>query len=229
MILGLSTGILRESLTIEEILSFYKEIGCEAIELSPDHWQNITKSLLNDFKYISVHAGASFPYADNEETHRELKSLEGKHNEVGFRCVVVHPPDFKDWQVLKRYKLPWAIENMDNLNTLGTTPEEVLAYSKRADCNVALDLNHCFTHDETMKLADQFYEVLGEKIVELHISGYKDRTDEGRHLPLSLTKQLAIIKKAKNIPIIGEADHGTKESAKEEFEYLKEMLKNSFK
>jgi sugar phosphate isomerase/epimerase len=222
MILGLSTGILIDSLKFEEILDFYKELGCEAIELSPDHWRSATKELLKDFKYVSVHAGAKFSYDHSDETFKEMKDLEDKHKEIGFKCVVVHPPFMKDWSVLKNYDLPWVVENMDNTNTMGTTPEEVLEYTREAGCNVVLDLNHCFTHDPTMKLADKFYEVLGDRIVELHIGGYKDK--DNRHIPLHESKQVEILKHVKDLPAIIEIDRGNKESLKAEFEYMKKML-----
>jgi sugar phosphate isomerase/epimerase len=225
-ILGLSTGILRDILNFEEIIFFYKEIGCEAIELSPDHWRYATKALLSSFKYISVHTGASFLYTNNKETYNEFKLLEEKHNEVGFKCVVLHPTSVKNWNVFNNYKLPWAIENMDNTNTIGIMSEEILRLIKGNNLNVVLDLNHCFTHDRTMQLADKFYEILDKRIVELHISGYENQTDQGRHLPLSVTKQLEIIKKAKNpLPTIIEMDSGTRDSVKKEFEYLKKALK----
>ena len=227
MILGLSTGVLIDStnLKFEEIIDFYKQIGCDAIELSPQHWRSATKESLKDFKYISVHAGAKFSYDHNDATRQEMKDLEGKHKEIGFQCVVIHPPFMKDWSVLKEYHLPWVVENMDNTNTMGTTPEEVLEYAKQAGCNVVLDLNHCFTHDPSMQLADKFYEVLGDRIKELHLSGYGADTDAERHIPLHITKQLQIIKKVKDLPIIGEPSGGTKESLREEFEYLKKILK----
>ena len=228
MILGLSTGVLLDTLSFEEILSFYKKIGCEAIELSPSHWPFATKELLKDFKYVSVHAGRNFQYDNNEETHQELKALEEKHKEIGFKCAVIHPPFMKDWSVLNKYSLPWVVENMDQTNTIGTTPEEVPAYSLKACCGVVLDLNHCFTHDPTMKLADKFYEVLGGRIKEIHLSGYKDNTDEERHVPLYLTGQLEILKKVKNLPIIGEPSGGTKESLEKEFAFLKQMLQKEF-
>lgn len=229
MILGLSTGLLRRVLSYEEIISFFKEIGCDAIELAPEHWSLADESLLKDFKYISAHLQADFKYTDNDTTHRELKLLEKKNLEIGFKCVVIHPTAVSDWNVLKDYKLPWAVENMDIVNTVGITPEEILTFSTEANCDVVLDLNHCFTHDRTMKLADKFYEILGEKIIELHLSGYEDSADgKGRHLPLYLTKQTEILEKIKNIPIILEGSIQTKESVREEFKYLKEMVQKKF-
>ena len=49
-----------------------------------------------------------------------------------------------------------------------------------------------------------------------------------RHIFLSATRQIEILKHAKDIPIIGEFDFGTKESLKKEFEYLKEGLQREF-
>lgn len=224
MTLGLSTGILRDIFDLKEILAFYKEIGCKVIELSPSHWKNVSNDLLKDFEYVSVHCGAEFLYTDDKETHNELKLLEEKHREVGFKCVVVHPNSVKNWNVLNKYNLPWAIENMDNTNNIGIKPEEILALVKENNFNVVLDLNHCFTNDHTMLLADQFFKVLGKRISELHISGYENNTDQGRHLPLFLTKQSIIIEKAKDLPIIIEMDSGTEDSVKKEFEFLKKAL-----
>lgn len=224
MTLGLSTGILRERFSLKEILSFYKKIGCRTIELSPSHWKIASNDLLEDFEYVSVHSGADFLYSDDEETHNELKLLEKKHQDINFKCVVVHPNSVKDWSILKKYNLPWAIENMDSTNTVGIKPEEILDLAEENDFKVVLDLNHCFTNDHTMLLADQFFKVLGKRISELHISGYKDNTDQGRHLPLSLTKQSIIIKKTKDLPIIIEMDSGTEDSVRKEFEFLKKIL-----
>jgi sugar phosphate isomerase/epimerase len=225
MILGLSTGILVDTLEIKEILSFYKKIGCKAIELSPNHLPYIDKSSLEGFSYISTHARTDLIYSDNEETHQALKLLEKKHREIGFKCIVLHPSVVKDWKVFAKYKLPWVIENMDNINGVGITPEQILAYIKITNFNVVLDLNHCYTNDSTMELADKFYKILNNKIVELHMSGYKDSTNQGRHLPLHITKQAEILGKVKDIPIIIEIDSGTKESSEKEFNYLKKVLR----
>ena len=229
MILGLSTGTLRNSFEIRDILNFYKQIGCKAVEISQNHLLEVDKSMVSDFGYVSTHARTDLLYQDNEDSHSELKKLESKHNEIGFKCVVIHPDRVKDWSIFSSYKIPWAIENMDNRNSIGKTQEEIHKLIIQTDFNAVIDLNHCFTNDKTMKNANEFYEILKDKIVELHISGYRDSTDEGRHIPLYETKQNEILNAVKNIPTIIEIDSGTKESIEKEFNFVKQKLETSLK
>ena len=62
-----------------------------------------------------------------------------------------------------------------------------------------IDVNHIFTNDPSMQLAEDFYDQLEGRIAEWHVSGY-----DGYHEPFIQTKQENIIKAIQDmsIPII---------------------------
>lgn len=66
-----------------------------------------------------------------------------------------------------------------------------------------LDVNHVFTNDATMRLAQEFYDRVGRRLAEIHLSGYA-----GYHEPLHYTRQTKIIAAIRdwNVPIIIESE-----------------------
>ena len=75
-------------------------------------------------------------------------------------------------------------------------------FSQDKNYKLVLDINHIYTNDSSMKLADIFYKKFGDRISQLHVSGYIDY-----HNPLFETKQMNIIKAIQdfNIPMIIES------------------------
>lgn len=225
--IGLSTGTLVNSLPVEKILDFYREINCKIIEISHSHVFSVTPSLISGFDYISVHDSPRRHYGDDMRSKEKLKKLESKCKELSVSRVVIHPNLVNDWTVLKKYEIPWGIENLDSRNTTGTTIEEMRSLIKKTGFGLVIDYNHCYTHDPTMKLAWDFRHALSDSIKEQHISGYKDPTLKGRHLPLSDTGQIEILDIIDcSIPIIIEIDTGSRKIVEKEFLYVNHYLEN---
>ena len=84
-----------------------------------------------------------------------------------------------------------------------------------------LDVNHVFTNDETMRLAEELYERVGRRLAEIHLSGYA-----GYHEPLHYTKQTKIIAAIRdfNVPVIIESVLSP-ETLEIELRYITETIK----
>ena len=96
-----------------------------------------------------------------------------------------------------------GIENMDNRkNSFQGWIEIKKVLDEYPDFKLVLDVNHLYGNDSSLENAKDFYRELGDKISEIHLSGYL-----GYHEPISETKQLEILKGIQNlnVPIIVES------------------------
>ena len=227
--IGFSTGVLNRALNIpiREVIKICREINCNAIEINCNNpekiseLQNIKSGDLQSFEYISIHA-PKIIYKDNKNAREILKKIEKKNIELNSQFVIIHPDMVKNWKIFEDYNFKIAIENMDNNKPAYRSIKEIKKLIQEKNYKAVLDLNHCYVNDNSLKLAENFFDRLNDKIIELHLSGYVKLHD-----PLFKTKQLKILEtipKEKNIPIIIESHCANKEEMRKELNYIKNFL-----
>lgn len=181
--------------------------------------------LYRNFDFVSLHASQFLfeePGAD-----RSLEKVRYSVEKFNIRNIVVHPDRIQDWERLASltYGLPLSLENMDPQKDFGRYPIELKPIIDTYDFGLTLDLQHCFHHDESMKLADEFIQTFHDHIVEFHVSGYRKGF---LHYPLSLTDQKIIPEHIfdTSIPVIIESHYLERSSAEKEVRYIAECVKN---
>ncbi len=230
---GFSTGTFAQYLDTREALKVIKQAGCLAVELGVVRkeciewgWLDaLTAKDLDGFAYMSLHAPV-MKYKNNEAV-KKIFAIIGKINALRpLDAVVIHPCDVEDITVFGNLSFPVAFENMDNTKPYGKTPEDV---KKLIDSDPSfrfvLDVNHIKTNDPTMKLADQFYAALGNKLTHYHVSGLGT---EKPHVPLFEMHQKEIVAAIKNIdaPIICESGIHPN-NIKKEKEFIEKYLERN--
>jgi len=236
MLLGFQTGVLYKFVqpTSKEVIRVCQELGGNAIELNASRIERInflkqiTKSDIKGFKYISIH-GPRSEFMDSRSAPEQKKILgifQSAYERLHYNCLIFHPGEWliKKGSILKKYSLPVAIENMDWRNKFGISVKDIHKILRNTDFKFVLDLNHCYTHDKTMKLAQDFYNNFKDRISHFHLSGFGGSKND--HIPLYKTKQLEIIKAIPNLdlPIMLESVCKNIEEAKKEIEYVRSVL-----
>lgn len=94
--------------------------------------------------------------------------------------VVVHPDIVDDFAYLaERFGDKLGIENSDHRKSFGQTVEDMeRAFELSPEAGWICDVNHFYTIDPTMKIADVFHARLGHRLRHYHISAY-----QGHHHP----------------------------------------------
>lgn len=222
---GFSTGTLRNSHSYEGAIALYRGLGCRAVEISPSHIFGV-KERPGGFVYVSTHDAPPSPYARGDSASIErLLQLEGQVERLALDRVVLHPDRVDDWELIKEYSIPWAIENLDARNEHFKTPEELVPTLEEYDLPLVLDFNHCYTHDPSLALACRFQEQCGARIVEQHVSGYRDATAAGRHVPLHETRQIEMVRALdRTLPTIIEVDECSPEALARECSWFAAQL-----
>lgn len=234
MNVGLTTGFMHKDVNplSEEAINVCREISLGAIEIncvggltrSGVPVSRITRQELDGFGHISLHAPCSkIIYRDDQATRDILAGIQLVCERLPISLVVFHVDNVSSWNPFINLPFNWAIENMDRRKQFGQNHRDLAPIFDRFDCGFVLDLNHCYTVDPTMKLAEQLIINFQDKIREIHLSGYIDY-----HEPLFETNQLAILRAIpdKNIPIILEALCKSAADARKEFEYVVKFLSN---
>jgi len=209
---GFSTGALHKSLTVKESLTYLKKLNFSVVELGfgpkerildGGQFDEISAADLESFSFISLHA-PRLEYGKDKDTAEVLKRIEALHAQRPLDLVIFHPDEVKDFKLLDEASFPVGIENMDNKKKSFKTAEELAELlDKYKNFKAVIDVNHIFTNDSSMKLLDDFYDQLGGRIAELHVSGF-----EKFHEPFIQTKQENIIRaiKDKSVVMIDEGD-----------------------
>ncbi|HKL44583.1 MAG TPA: hypothetical protein VJ892_04900 [Candidatus Absconditabacterales bacterium] len=183
---------------------------------------NLKESIYNRFEYLSLHAP---DLKGDIETEKILLKLRDVCQKMDIKNIVMHPHEVKNWDIFKDFQdIPLSIENMDENKPFGQNIEDLgPILDKHKFLGLTLDLQHCFVNDNSMKIADEFHEKYGDRIVEYHISGYNT---EYLHYGLYYTKQDEIIKslKKKNIPIIIESTLNSVDDLEKEVDYILDRL-----
>lgn len=231
--IGFSTGCFFKTHDIHKSIALLKEAGItDAIELNLLRTKELvwysneaTQEELDGFRYVSVH-GPKFNYDTDWESAQIMKRIETIHAKRQLNQVIFHPDTVKNFSVFKNLPFPIAFENLDHREESGIyrTPEGMKTlFDEFPSASMVLDVNHVYTLDQSMQYAKKFYAMLGDRIKQIHLSGYKDMY----YTPLFQTKQKSIIraiKQSKETPIIIESVLKP-EDIEKEMNYIVKYLK----
>lgn len=212
----------------KQAIDIYKECGDSAIETCVNDMSRVAKldeiiPFVKSFSYKSIHLPSDVIYKKDSKIIQLLDKVARYYKKIDADLVLVHPDVVDDWRVFENYKMNWAIENMDNRKEKYRTAQELEDFfEKKPDWKLVLDLNHCYSNDSTMKLADDIIVRLKNKIAEIHLSGYTRY-----HEPLFKTKQKFIIDYCVklDVPVIIESTFDSVDEVKKEYNYIIENLK----
>ncbi len=185
---------------------------------------NNAVAFVKKYNRKSIHLPCDIRYKNNEETRKVLENIFDFYNKINANLALVHPDLIDDWSIFDNYNLNWAIENMDNRKDSYKNIEDLKDFFEKNDTwKMVLDLNHCYSNDKSMQLADNFINEFKNKIEEIHLSGYIEY-----HEPLYKTKQNTIIEYCKklDVPIIIESTFDSVDEVKKEIKYIKDILNN---
>jgi hypothetical protein len=206
---GFSTGSLHKEFSTKEALAFLKKSGIKVVELGfvkmdriQKGWADeLTEEDLEGFNYMSLHSPV-IKYGKNIETEIVFEKINKINKLRKLDLVVFHPDTVEDFSVFENQNFPIGFENMDNRKNAYKNPDDLQKLLDNSDFGMILDVNHICTNDPTMTLAKEFYDRLGNKIKEIHLSGYT-----AYHEPLFQTLQRKIIESIVDfgVPIINEA------------------------
>ncbi len=208
--LGFSTGALYKFCTTKKALGIFRSLGFSIVELGVVGLESVAKGWLDEitpedlkgFDYVSLHA-PKFDYGDNKGTKAIFAKIERVNKMRELETVIFHPDLITDLSVFHRAPFKVAFENMDRRKSSFQTPEELSrVVMKSENFKAVLDVNHIYTNDPTMQSVPGFYKELGDRIVQIHLSGYTELHD-----PLYVTKQTQIVAAVKDLthPIIIES------------------------
>lgn len=227
ILLGFASGSITTEIEFQSRIEFLREIGCTALEL---HLESLdieklikNKTLINiirEFSYLSFHARKE----DIDDSFRNIKKL---MKILPIQNVIVHPVDIDDLEIVSNTKFPILIENMDKRKNDAQSVFQMKKWLKLLpNTQIVFDINHVFTLDKTMKLADDFWETFFEQIKEIHISGFIDW--KLLHEPMTTSNCQNLIRYIRNkrLPVIietftAELSHKV---LKQEFEFIKNYL-----
>ncbi|MFA5962053.1 MAG: hypothetical protein WC848_05205 [Parcubacteria group bacterium] len=230
-LIGMTTGTLFKSIPAvsSDIIKIHKRLGGGAIEIGCIRKQDIcgladldAVDIRKHFAHVSIHAPTDLRYKLNFETMSVLGHITRAHERFNFDCVVIHPDTVDDWSVLKNLSLPISVENSDWRKKSYGTVSNLEQLFEINNFGFVLDLNHCFSIDPLMRLAQLMIEKFYDRISEIHLSGFVEY-----HEPLFLTRQLEILNAVPekgNIPIILEGVCEDMAAALAEVIYVKKYL-----
>ncbi|MCX6744788.1 MAG: hypothetical protein NTX82_04655 [Candidatus Parcubacteria bacterium] len=208
--LGFSHGVLYRLMEVysAEAIRIYHNLSDSAIEICCNKAEDSDKlgtliPLMRDFQYCSLHLPCHNRYVNDAKTRELLDKLADFYFSINGQLALVHPDLVDDWEVFNDFPFNWAVENMDNRKAVFKVPSDFTEFfSAHPSWKFVLDLNHVFSNDPSMQLAEDFLAQLGHKVAEIHLSGYT-----GYHEPLFQTRQLEILNYCQimDVPVIIES------------------------
>jgi len=195
--IGFTTGALYKlNIPMDEKIKLLHSLGMEAIELSFATPRELlgykpsveTQNLMKTFRYVSIHAPwKNVGYSTGQKTGKILQKLEYLCQKVRAKGIVLHPDIVLDFQRLARLKLPFLVENLDK-KKYSNDPRQFEALKEKYEFGFVLDIQHAYNQDPSMELAEKLFQVMGDKLRQLHVSG---GTTSGAHLPVHLSENKA--------------------------------------
>jgi sugar phosphate isomerase/epimerase len=119
--------------------------------------------------------------------------------------VVVHPDVVAatELDLLRRLGQRLCFENMDNQKSDGRFPDELeRVFSACPEAGFCLDVAHVWTHDSTLRLADELLERFGERLRQVHLSGIEP---DAVHRPTTaddLARYAPVVAHCGDVPLI---------------------------
>jgi len=195
--MGFSTGSLYRAMDTysQEAIKKIGGLSTDAIEVMCAHAEDIDRlpamiPWLTDFKTKSVHLPVNLRYQNTSQVRQLLGRTSAFYHAIGASLAVLHPDLVDDWSVFDDSPMNIAIENMDcRKNSFQFTDDLSEAFTKHPRLLFVLDLNHCFSNDPSMALADELMRLFGDRLAEVHISGF----DGKYHSPLFRANQPQIL------------------------------------
>ncbi|MFA4930807.1 MAG: hypothetical protein WC570_03030 [Patescibacteria group bacterium] len=226
--IGFSHGVLHQVLEVysAKAINTYKSCSTSVLEICINKVDevkklNIIPPLVDNVRRKSIHLPSDTIYRNDETTKKLLQEIISFYHTIGSELILVHPDLVKDWRVFDSYPANWAIENMDNQKQSYKTSTEIENFfTQHPNWKFVLDLNHCFSNDDTMKLADELIKKCQNQIAEIHLSGHT-------HEPVFKTKQNIILDYCQKlaVPIVIESTFNNINEVKKEYEYITDYLK----
>ncbi|MBI2426554.1 MAG: hypothetical protein HYV34_01785 [Candidatus Kerfeldbacteria bacterium] len=193
---------------VQAILTVQKdaiEVGINKMDRLTETIDEETFEQIRTFEYRSVHAPVDVRYP-SQESETLMPKLLHVIEKVQAHTVVVHPDIVDDFTYLAEcFGDKLAIENSDNRKSFGQTVEDMeRVFEAIPKAGWICDVNHFYTIDSTMKIADAFHERFEDRLRHYHISAY-----QGHHNPFVCYEpgsEDAIIRgiKRTDIPLIHE-------------------------
>lgn len=182
MRIGFSTGFMYKTINpiSKKALDICRSVSTEAIEINcigglsenGEMVTNINSQDLSDFDYVSLHAPSKIRYVDDRSTRRLLAEIKSVCRTMPVDVVVFHPDLVDCWEVFSEFDIPYGFENMDHRKKFGKSVVDLQHVFSCCDAKFILDLNHCYSIDPTMALAQGFFENFGDRLHEIHLSGF---------------------------------------------------------
>lgn len=228
--IGFSSGCLHQThkALSPDTIKVFRQSGCNAIELmfhgveDIDDFAALTASDVDGFGFVSVHAPIYIGSHQIEAYGESLRMIGKKLGELRIQSVVIHPDMFEDFQIFKRYDLPYSIENMDDHKKSCRNVDDLKNVFGKIGASFVLDVNHVHTNDKTFVLEHDLLAAFGDKLSEIHLSGF-----DTFHDPLYKTKQDYFADRIKKLsaPIIIESVLQSPGEIEPELEYVKNLLR----
>lgn len=231
-IFGISTGVLYKlGIPMNESIKILSDIGCNGIELgyvdggriNEQPLEQIDHSLLKNFSWVSIHAPAKgFDYYNQSEVSIFFESLKNFSAQTPIDLVVFHPDAVGDLSILEPLGVPIGIENMDRRKQGFQTVDQLKpVFGQYPNWGMVLDVNHCYSLDTSMQLAEDLKEQFLPKIKQVHLSGYTELHD-----PIYNADQDIILDAVpEDLPIIIESTVLSLDDIRKEFDYITNYLK----
>lgn len=184
MKLGFATGNT-ENLKLADWCTRLKNIPTNHIEVGFGNTKRIPPQIdleiinvLSTFDWISIHGTV---HADDKpmnypskEADLAIEKMLELINKCNINTVLFHPDLVDDFEYLnKLFGDKLAFENMDKRKEFGNTIEDMQkVFDLSPQSKWVCDVNHIYTLDPTMKLAEEFHEKFGGRLSHYHISSY---------------------------------------------------------
>jgi len=199
--IGFSTGSLyRSGIPFDERVKLYHRLGANAIELSfatPD-WllkYELTEDKIDSIKkfdFVSIHAPWKNGRDDYSITDKVIEKLRFLCDNLHVSGIVVHSHKEGDFARLEGTGLPFLLENMNGTKKDGVYPSQFNEFKRRYSFGFVLDVQHAYEHDPSMQLAMDLIDVMGDRLMHMHVSGC---SNSEIHFPVfSAVNQAAINK-----------------------------------
>ena len=234
MIIGASNGWLYgEGINdVGEHKKIIEKAKGNAIEISLRENEKINSNLFEFpnsewFSYRYAH----LPEIDSKFMSNWIKFAKEFHKIWKCDYYTVHPSmitNKNDWMKLKKSELPIAIENMDKNKSSGFKISELKKIINGYGFGFVFDLQHAYSHDATMKYANDLFLEFKDKITHIHISGEKKGVDHVLVKDSDNKKEIINFLKEVmneiNVPIIIEGKYISSTDLKQEIDFIKDSL-----
>ncbi len=126
--------------------------------------------------------------------------------------------------------IPASLENMDGQSNCGYEPAELAEYFDEYDLQFTLDVQHVYEHDPSMEYGWTLLDVLGDDLVQLHVSGETETNghalvSEARNREEILSFVEEIFDDGYEVPIILEGKYDTVADVEREYTLLDNRLR----